>query len=415
LYTGSTLTDVDLRGARTPIPDYVGYRSGSAGVPGLPSGTLPGPAYVNVAGQVRAPRTTRASAAWIHEFDRRLALTLGAQWSRARDGYHYLDRNLRSAPAFRLSSEDNRGVWVPAATIPVATGVTDVRNASQNRDYARVLSLESAGEARQWSLTAEAAMTPFRRLSGTVGYAYTRATDNSTFGCCLARTATTFTPIRDDPRDLSTTWGPADGDQRHRLVTTVSGGLPFGVRVDARYIGNSGRPFSLVVDGDINGDEANGNDLAFLFDPNDARTPSDVAASMRRVLGNPRNVARRFISRHLGQVSTRNALRTPFTHRVDARLSRAFTLAPSRPLRRVELLVDVYNLGHLLNRSWGAQYLLPSGISSQNPVVNRVPLLRVTGFDAVQQRYRYVVNENAGVLARGGDPWQLQLSLRLER
>ena len=415
LYTGTTLADVDLRGTTTPPPDYVGYRSGTSGVPGIPLGTLPGPAYLNVTGTVRAPRTARASAAWAHEFNRTLGLTLGGQWTRVADGYHYIDRNLRDAPAFRLSNEGHRAVWVPAATIPAATGVTDVRNASRNAQYARVLSLESVGEARQWSFTAEAVMTPFRRLTGTVGYAYSRALDNSTFGCCLARTATMFTPIREDPRDLSSSWGPADGDLRHRVVGTASAGLPFGLRFDARYVGNSGRPFSLVVDGDINGDEANGNDLAFLFDPSDASTPSDVAASMRRVLDNPRNVARRYVSRRLGQVSTRNALRTPFTHRVDARLSRAFTLAAARPARRVELLVDVYNLGHLLNRRWGAQYLLPSGISSQNPVVNRVPLLRVIGFDAAQQRYRYVVNENAGVLARGGDPWQLQLSLRLER
>lgn len=54
-----------------------------------------------------------------------------------------------------------------------------------------------------------------------------------------------------------------------------------------RSVSQSGRPFSLVVDGDVNGDEANGNDLAFLFDPNDPATPADVAASMRRVLANP--------------------------------------------------------------------------------------------------------------------------------
>ena len=415
LYTGSALADIDLRGSRAPAPDYPGYRGGTAAIPGVPSGGAPGPAYVNVAGAVRTPQTVRASAAWAHQFDQRLSLTLGAQLARTRDGYHYLDRNLRDAPGFRLTNEDDRRVWVPASSIATATGVTDVRNASHNPQYARVLSLESVGVARQWSLTAEASMAPVAWFSGTAGYAYTRATDNSTFGCCLARTATTFTPIRDDPRALSTAWGPADGDQRHRFVATTRSALPFGLRFDARYVGSSGRPFSLVVDGDINGDEANGNDLAFLFDPRDPGTPRDIAASMQRILDNPRNVGRRYIAGHLGRVSDRNALRTPFTHRVDARLSRIVALASSRGVRRVEVLLDIFNLGHLINPNWGAQYLLPTGISSQNPVINRVPLLRVTGFDAVQQRYQYVVNENAGVLARGGEPWQLQLSLRFER
>jgi hypothetical protein len=85
---------------------------------------------------------------------------------------------------------------------------------------------------------------------------------------------------------------------------------------------------------------------------------------------------------------------------------------PSGRIQRAELLVDIFNLGHLLNSRWGAQYLLPVGISSQNPVVNRVPLLRVIGFDPATQRYRYSVNESAGVLPRGGDPYQLQVGVR---
>ncbi len=415
LYTGRSLTDVDLRGTRTPVPDFQGYRSGTASVPGVPPGTLPDPAYVNVAGAVQAPRTARASAAWVHRFDPRVTVTLGGQWSRARHGYHYIDRNLRQTPSFRLADEDGRGVWVPASSIATSTGATDVRNASRVPEYARVLSLESAGEARQWSLTAEAAFAPLASLTGTVAYAFTRAMDNSSFGCCLARTATTFTPVRDDPRDLTSAWGPADGDQRHRIVATVQSGLPFGLHLDARYSGQSGRPFSLVVDGDINGDESNGNDLAFLFDPSDAATPADVAASMRRLLNDSRSIARRYIAGHLGRVSTRNALRTPFTHRMDARLSRTFRLSSSTLLRRVVVMLDAFNFGHLLNPSWGGQALLATGISSQNPVVNRVPLLRVTGFDPARQRFRYVVNENAGVLTRGGEPWQLQLGVRLER
>lgn len=414
LYTGRALTDVDLRGSSVPRPDYAAYRSGAA-VPGLPSGSAVGPAYLNVTGDVRSPRTFKASAAWARRLREGVGLTLSTQYSRQQYGYHYVDRNLRASPAFRLPGEASRAVWVPASSIPSATGVTDVRNASANAAWARVLSLESPGGARHWSGTAELTTTGGQRLQGTVAYAYARTSDNSTFGCCLARTATTFTPIREDPRDLTASWSAGDADVRHRVTAAAHARLVFGVQVAARYAGSSGRPFSLVVDGDINGDEANGNDLAFVFDPDDPGTPADVAAAMRRVLGNPRNVARRYLARTRGDVSARNAVRTPFTHRVDARLSRTFALAPSRAVRRVEVMLDLFNVGNLLDARWGAQYLLPSGISAQNPVVNRVPLLRVVGFDQAQQRFRYVVNENAGVLVRGGEPWQLQLALRLER
>jgi hypothetical protein len=305
-------------------------------------------------------------------------------------------------------------VWVPAGTIPAATGVTDVRNASRVPAFARVVALESGARAAQAALTGELAARAGSRARGTLGYAWARASDNSTYGCCLARTATTFTPVVDDPRDLAQAWAPSDFDARHRVVGTLDLRAPLGIAVSARWVGASGRPFSLVVDGDVNGDEANGNDLAFLFDPGDPATPADVAASMRRLLANPDNVARGYVRAHLGQVAGRNAVHTPWTNRVDARLARRFTLGRGA-VRSAELLVDVFNLGNLLNRAWGAQYLLPVGISSQNPVVNRVPLLRVVGFDPVARRYRYTVNEGAGVLPKGGDPYQLQLGLRLAR
>ncbi|QJR34280.1 carboxypeptidase-like regulatory domain-containing protein [Gemmatimonas groenlandica] len=415
LYTGSTLADIDLRGTAVPTPDFARYRAAPLAVPGLPAGAVLSPAYVNVAGAVRAPRTWKGSATWWHRIGDGTTVTLGVQASRMRDGYAYVDRNLRNVPAFVLTAEGNRAVWVPANTIPAATGVTDVRNASQHPAYARVLALESGARAEQVAVTGEVAFRLGDRAQGTMGYAWSRARDNSSYGCCLARTTTTFTPVVDDPRALGQAWGVSDFDARHRLTGALSVRAPFKLAITARYVGTTGRPFSLVVDGDINGDEANGNDRAFLFDPGNPTTPADVAASMRRVLANPNNLARRYIASHLGQVSGRNTITTPFTNRVDARIARQFRARGSGALRSAELIIDVYNVGNLLNRRWGAQYLLPVGISSQNPVVNRVPLLRVVGFDPATQRYRYSVNESAGVLPKGGDPYQVQIGVRIAR
>ncbi len=409
LYTGTSLADIDLRGAAAPTPDFAGYRGNPASVPGLGTAALP-PAYVNIVGAWHAPRVDKTIVAWEHHLTDTWTTTLGAQYSRTSQEYQYVDRNLRASPSFTLDNEGGRGVWVPAATIPAATGVTDVRNASANPAFARVVALESNASGTQLSFTGESALQLGRIAQATVGYAWSRARDNSTYGCCLARTATTFTPITDDPRNLSQAWGPSDLSTRHRIVGTLLTKLPFGISAAARYVGASGRPFSLVVDGDINGDEANGNDLAFLFDPKSPGTDAAVAASMTRLLANPNNVAAQYIAAHLGSIAQRNAIATPWTHRVDLRLARPIHIARST---RVELTLDVFNVGNLLNSNWGAQYLLPLGISSQNPVVNRVPLLRVTGFDAVTKRYKYTVNESAGVFTKGGDPYQLQLGARL--
>jgi hypothetical protein len=55
---------------------------------------------------------------------------------------------------------------------------------------------------------------------------------------------------------------------------------------------------------------------------------------------------------------------------------------------------------------------LPVGISNQNPVVQRIPLLNVVGFNQATREYTYTVNENFGVLQKGGNPYQIQLAVR---
>jgi hypothetical protein len=64
------------------------------------------------------------------------------------------------------------------------------------------------------------------------------------------------------------------------------------------------------------------------------------------------------------------------SHRIDLRAMRPVAVGEGRHL---ELALELFNALHLLNPRWGSVDQLPLGISSQNPVVNRVPLLRIRG------------------------------------
>lgn len=408
LYTGLSLTELDLRSG-IPAPDYGRFRADPGAIPGLPDGSPPPPALVNlVSPDVRVPTTWKASAAYRRSVRPWLALTGSVFASRTTGNYYYVDRNLVEQPAFRLANEGDRPVFVPAATID-ALGRTNVREALRQPSLSRVIELQSIGAGTQRALTLEGeARLPAGGFL-TAAYTWHEARDNSTYGCCLARTATTWTAIAGDPRDLSGSWGPSDLDFRHKVVVAVAAPRLFGVQLSGRYVGQSGRRFSLVVNTDINGDEAAGNDLAFLFDPNDPATPPAVAAAFRRILADPTNVARDYIAANLGRLSSRNAIAAPWNGRLDLRLSTLLRL-PGRS--RVELTADCFNVLNLLNSRWGGQYPLPAGISAQNPVLQRLPLLNVTGFDQATRQYRYTVNESAGVLQRQGDPYTIQLGVR---
>jgi hypothetical protein len=77
-----------------------------------------------------------------------------------------------------------------------------------------------------------------------------------------------------------------------------------------------------------------------------------------------------------------------------------------------EIGLDIFNVANLLNHNWGAEYDLPVGISNQNPVIQRLPLLNVVGFNQATKQYVYTVNENFGVLQKAGNPYQIQLAIR---
>lgn len=118
---------------------------------------------------------------------------------------------------------------------------------------------------------------------------------------------------------------------------------------------------------------------------------------------------RRITRANLGRIATRNGAFAPWTERIDLRATKDIHTVNGQWLA---VGVDVFNVANLLNSSWGAEYQLPVGISNQNPVVQRLPLLNVVGFNQATRQYTYTVNENFGVLQKAGNPYQIQVSVR---
>lgn len=409
LNDGRRIADITLTGAAIPVPDFASYRSNPSAIPGLPAGASTPAPYVNlVAENFRTPSVWKGSVSYRRRVFDALHLTGTYIGTRTTSGYTYADRNLRTSPAFTLSNEAGRPVFVAPTTID-GVGRTLNANALANPQLGRVLELKSTGRASSHTYIADAVVVLPRGSRIDASYTNNRASDNTSFGCCLARTSTTYTAIQGDPRDLSASWGPADVDFRHKAV--IAGTLPvfLGVTVGVKYVGASGRPISAIVNGDINGDESTSNDLAFVFDPDDPSTSTTVAAAMHRVLDNPRNVARDYLRKNVGRIASRNGAFAPWTERIDLRATRDINTVRGQ---RLTVGLDIFNVANLLNSNWGAEYQLPVGISNQNPVVQRLPLLNVTGFNQTTKQYIYTVNENFGVLQRAGNPYQIQLSLR---
>lgn len=395
--SGLEAVDIIQVGAQAPRPDFQRYRQDLAAVPGIPAGVSPSaiPAYVNYVGEdFRVPTTWKVSGGYEHRVWR-LALGAFGYWARTVDNFQYYDRNMVAEPYFTI--EGGRGVFVPAPRI-TAQGRTNNADTRVHADLGRVLELVGSSRLEQRSVVLQGTVDLPRRSSVALSYTRNSTRDNSSFNCCIAITST-FSPNTGDPRRLDASWGPSDNAFRDKVVVTALLPAVWGFRVTGNYVGISGRPYSLIINGDVNGDGTATNDLAFVFDPDDPATPADVAVAMRRVLDNPENRAREYIRANLGRIAPRNAGWSPFRGRTDLRLARDFPTVQGQIL---ELTVDVFNVANLLNRDWGGEYDL--GAAQQ--------LMAVSGFDQATRRYRYRVNENVGRAVKSGTPYQIQLGAR---
>ena len=397
LNSGVEQAGIDVRGSQVPAPDYNAFRADPSRIPGLIPGVATSTRVDFINPGFQTPSTAKANVTYQRRLGDRVTLGGSLFYAYAWNNYHYIDRNRVAQPFFTVDNEANRPVWVPASTI-AANGNVVGTNSYATQALGRVFELVPRGRLEQRTAVLEVGLSPYRDASVNLSYSLNSTRDNSSYNCCVATTATN-TPTSGDPNDLSKLWGRADNDFRHKAV--IFGSLPaiWGFRASARYVGASGRPFSLVVSRDVNGDATpNPNDLAFTFDPDDPNTPAAVATGLRTLIANPNSIISGYLRRNAGRIAERNAMYNPWQQRVDVRLSKMISTVRGQ---RAELTIDVFNFANLLNREWG---------SIQN-LGGSQTLLNVTGFDQATKRYRYTVNQNAGVLRKTGDPYQIQAGL----
>jgi len=152
-------------------------------------------------------------------------------------------------------------------------------------------------------------------------------------------------------------------DQRHRIFAAVSRRFElaqgWGTTIGLAYEGRSGLPFSIVYNGDINGDSRTSNDLIYIpKDRNDVILMSNTSATAT-VLPTTDPAYDRldqwissmdYLKDHRGQIAERNALHTPWNKFLDVNLVQEI---PTFQGHKLEIAVSVLNFLNLLKSDWG--------------------------------------------------------------
>jgi hypothetical protein len=165
-------------------------------------------------------------------------------------------------------------------------------------------------------------------------------------------------------------------DVRHKVTVSGTVNLPYRTSVSLIYVGRSGDPYAWVVNGDVNADGINGNDLPFI--------PADAS---QITLANPAqfDALNQFIQSQdclqeaRGKVLPRNSCRNPWQNYLNARLG---AVIPTIHSQEFELSLDLFNVLNFIDRDWGL-YKQVSEFEEGPRFLNAV------GFDATNNRPVY--------------------------
>ena len=199
-------------------------------------------------------------------------------------------------------------------------------------------------------------------LSLRAGYSLTRSADLQDLLSLDVTSNYATTPINLDPNDP--VHQRSRFDQPHKVVASARtrilprlGGTEIGVL----YVGQSGVPYSYVYEGDVNGDGFPGprastlaNDLIYIPEVTSGLPTAIASQIMWSSLLKEEECLREQVSRILA----RNTCETPWSNRVDLRVSqnvktRGFS---------ADVTLDLLNVLNILNPSWGI-------VQTTNPVV----------------------------------------------
>lgn len=400
VFDGTKVLSVDIQ-TGIPTPDFQGYRNNPSTAPGkeMFNGSVPRLATINMNGKdARIPVVYKANASYSRFITSNLKLGVTFYATLARNNYMYVDRNMVDDPYFRLSNEGGRGVYVPANTI-LANGTNDWMKGRKSTNVGRILELNSEGKINQVAVVLDGTWRYFKDGEVSFSYTWNDSKDNTSYNGDVANTATLSLMVNDNPRDL-TKMSYSDGHFRHKVV--FYGTLPtfYGVSVGVRYSGIGGTRYSLAVNGNVNGDFVASNDLAYVFDINDAKVAEKYRTGITTILNNPgaNKSLKKYIEKSMGGIAERNGGINRFNGVWDVRVAKKFNVWKKQ---YIELSGDIFNVENLIDKSWGAS----KNLGKQN-------IYTLNAFDQTTQNYGYNVNGNTGVINPGGNPWQIQIGIR---
>ncbi|MFY0627204.1 MAG: carboxypeptidase regulatory-like domain-containing protein [Reichenbachiella sp.] len=346
----------------------------------------------------KMPQTLRANLALDGKLPNDLTWTVEAIYSKAINAIQY--QNLQ------LPESDG--------TIPFENDRPTYSSNQINDNFFDVFLLTNTNKGYQMSFTGQLTKSWSKNFFASVAYTYGLAKDVNGGTHTTANSGWEYNPTPGSPNADILSY--AVWDLRHRILANVNYIFDYSdfasTSIGVYFNGQSGSPFSYIVNGDLNNDGSSGNDQAYIprdqseiiFGsgdvPADAATQADLWSQLDAFIERDD-----YLSENRGRIAERNGARTPWTAIIDMRVMQEFKLEVAGKPNRIQLTLDVENLANLLNNEWGRQYEVQ---------FNTYNLLQLEGFEPTtgQPIYNYSDRDEGWTVRNSSSIWRMQIGLR---
>jgi hypothetical protein len=285
-----------------------------------------------------------------------------------------------------------------------------------NSKFQNILMIGNTNKGYQYSLTGQLQRSWSNGLYAMLGYNYGQSRDVNSGTNTTALSGWEFNPTPGYSNDQFVSYSA--WDLRHRVLGNVSyrkEWLGFmATTISAFYNGQSGSPFSFMINGDLNGDGAFGNDLAYIpkqkneillvpASATDTRTPSEIWDQLNAFMDRDD-----YLSSHRGEYASRNGARTPWESRIDVRLMHEFFTKVKDRTHTIQITLDIENFGNLINQENGRDNFVANGAYN---------LLKLEGYEGAGNTGRPVysfdnTNKEAWQVSNSTSIWRMQVGVR---
>jgi hypothetical protein len=336
----------------------------------IPSTATIGRGAINVIDpDFKFPQVFRTNLAVDKTLPYGLILSVEGIFSKTYNNVNFVNLNRQQQEGFEFTGPDQRPRYTTTSTSPTSSGYVSAGRIDPA--FEEIVKLENTNEGYSYNVVFQLQKQLEKGFYGSIAYTYGDSKDLNSGTSSVAYSNWQFVSNVNGLNNLPLT--RANYSLGSRVVGLVSYRKEYAsgmaaTQVSLFYNGQSGQPFSYRYNGDLNYD-GTANDLIYV--PRDASeinlvpftkkvdgvdvvvSPAEQWAALDAFIETDS-----YLRDRRGKYAERNGARMPFQHQFDFRILQEFAVKTGKVDNKIQLSLDILNVGNFLNNEWGKQYTI---------------------------------------------------------